>query len=229
MGSEKVEHVILQREYLDGRRISEVNGAGIVTFPGNGMNNCGLAVSTSGVWSKKLDINTSLIDRTHILINSHLLLKNCSHVEEAVEYLQTEKRLTGMNFIIADKEKAVAVEVTADGVFVEPDRRGILVRTNHYLGPEFSRLNRSPAEYPSTYRRFARADTFLSAQRGRITFKEMLAIAADHQDGPQNGLCRHGDNETDVVTVYSSIIVLEDFQVWTVLTNPCEAFILTSV
>lgn len=223
MGSEKVEHVILEREYPDGRKIIEVNGAGIITFPGNGLNNRGLALSTSGVWSKKMAINMELINNAHILLNSHLILEKCSKVDEAIEYLKTEKRMTGMNFIIADKEKAVAVEVTADGIFIEQDKRGILVRTNHYLAPEFSWLNRSPAEYPSTYKRFERAQVLLDEKHGHITFQEMLAIAGDHEDGPQNSLCRHGKRETDVETVYSGIIAVEDFQVWTALGNPCEA------
>lgn len=229
MGSEKVEHVILRRRYNNARRMIEVNGAGIITFPGNGINEHGLAISTSGVWSNKMTFDTQSFDKAHALLNSHLILEKCRTVDEAVAYLEKEKRMSGMNFIIADKEKAAAVEVTADSVYVMPDESGIIVRSNHYLAPELVYLNRKSEEYSSTYRRYERATNFLQKKHGKIQFQDMLAIASDHENGYQDSLCRHSADETASTTVYSSIIVLEDFQVWTSLSNMCEAIRLSTI
>src|SRR5699024_6065216 len=136
MGSEKVKHVVLNREYEDGSKIIEVNGAGIITFPGSGMNDAGLAVSTSGVWSDKMDFNMERIKDSHILLNMHIILEECKTVDEAIEYLKKAKRMSGMNFVIADKEKGVAVEATQDEIRVINDDSGIIVRSNHYLDPD---------------------------------------------------------------------------------------------
>lgn len=229
MGSEKVDHVILRRKYNDDKCIIEVNGAGIITFPGNGINEHGLAISTSGVWSNRMVFDKNKFDKAHALLNSHLILERCRTVDEAISYLEQEKRMSGMNFVIADREKAAAVEVTADRVCVIPDEDGLIVRSNHYLAPELVHLNRTPDEYSSTYKRYERAMHFLQQKYGKIQFQDMLAIASDHENGYQDSLCRHGAAENASTTVYSSIIVLEDFQVWTSLSNMCEAIRLSTI
>lgn len=219
----QVEHVVLNRKYRDGRKITEVNMAGTVTYPGNGLNSCGLAVATSGVWSKKMHFDLNRIGSSHSLINSHLILEKCQSVEEAIRYLMVEKRMTGMNFILADRQIAVAVEVTPDHIYVDDTNPDLIVRTNHYLTPQISELNRLPQEYSSTYRRYSRATKYLSERYGSIRFQDMLALAADHKNGFQDSLCRHSLTTGESTTVYSSLIVLEDQQAFTVLGNPCEA------
>lgn len=219
----QLEHVILHREYSNTNKLIEINGAGIITYPGNGLNSHGLALATSGVWSKRMNFDLAMINKSHSLINSHLILERCKSVDEAVEYLKTEKRMTGMNFVIADREKALAVEATQDCVYVTDTNRDIIVRTNHYLTSELSCLNRSPEEYSSTYKRYERANEYLHKKYGNVKFQDMLEIASDHQNGFQDSLCRHDDDTNESKTVYSSIIVLEDYQVWTALCNPCEA------
>lgn len=223
MGGDRVEHVVLHRHYADGRKTVEVNGAGIVTYPGNGLNEHGLAVSTSGVWSKQMTFDMSKVDHAHTLLNSRHILEKCATVDEAVRYLQDVPRMSGMNFVIADKQKALAVEVTEHDVFTIPDDNGIIVRTNHYLTPELAYLNQSSEAYPSSYKRHERAIGFLKQKHDQIRFQDMLEIASDHENGPINTICRHAVEEGGAVTIYSSIMVLEDSQVWSSLTNPCEA------
>lgn len=229
MGSEKVKHVVLNREYEDGRKITEVNGAGIITFPGSGMNNAGLAVSTSGVWSDKMDFDLERIKESHILLNMHIILEECETVDEAIDYLKNVKRMSGMNFILADKNKAVAVEATQDDIKVMEAEDGILVRSNHYISPELEHLNPGIEGYPSTYMRYERATSYLKARLGQIRFQEILAIASDHENGPASCLCRHEEKDNvGSATIYTSMSVIEDGQTWTILSNPCEAIKLST-
>jgi predicted choloylglycine hydrolase len=223
-----IRHVIVEREYTDHNRIIEVNGAGIITYPGNGVNKYGLAVATTGSWSKKIPIDFSMVGQSHTLLNTNLILKNCKTLDEAVEFLKESIRMNGMNFIIADKENAAVVEVTRDKVIVDKDRTGILARTNHYATEELSPLSPDFNEYTSTYRRYDRIISFLSEKHGNIRFQDMLEIISDHSNGPEDCICRHGHGK-DATTIYSSIMVLEDFQVWTTLGNPCNALKLSYV
>lgn len=231
MRSFTLNQIVLEREYINGDKIVEVNGAGILTYPGNGMNKYGLAISTTGVWSKKIPVDIADISKTHILINVHFILERCKSVDEAVKFLNNIKRMNGINLLIADRSKAVAVEATRDKIVIEEDNNGILVRTNHYLSEELRGLNKSPKEYQSTYKRLDRIKSFLHKKYGNIKFQDMLEIASDHENAPYNCICRHryGADESEAKTVSSSLIVLEDMQVWTALCNPCEALKLSYV
>ncbi|KUK71953.1 MAG: hypothetical protein XD91_1624 [Clostridiales bacterium 38_11] len=223
--------IVLERGYINGDNIVEVNGAGIVTYPGNGINKYSLAISTTGVWSKKIPVDVADISKTDVLINVHFILESCKNVDEAIKFLNNIKRMNGINLLIADRSKAVAVEVTRDKIVLEEDEDGILVRTNHYLSEELRRLNKSPKEYQSTYKRLDRIKNFLHKKQGNIKFQDMLEIASDHENAPYSCICRHryGADESEAKTVSSSLIVLEDKQVWTALCNPCEALKLSYV
>lgn len=221
--------VVLEREYINGDKIVEVNGAGIITYPGIGMNKYGLALSTSGVWSKRIPVDIADISKTHILINTHLILERCKSVDEAVEFLRNTPRVNGMNLMIVDRSKAVAVEATRNKIFIEEDKSGILARTNHYTSEELRGLSKNPEEYQSTYKRLERIKSFLNEKYGDIKFQDMLEIASDHENGSVNCICRHGVDESEAKTVSSSLIVLEDKKMWTALCNPCEALKLSHV
>lgn len=225
---EDVKHIIVEKEYADGKKVVEVNGAGIITYPGNGMNSQGLALSTTGVWPRMLEIDFSLLDRVHALINTSLILKKCNSVDDVISYLENLERMNGMNFVVVDKNNAAAIEVTKDKVLVQRDKMGILARTNHYIIDEIAYLNPTLHQYPSTHKRYERIMECLNAKYGSLRFQDMLQIASDHENGPEHGICRHGYGN-DGITVYSSIIVLEDNQVWTSLKNPCQSLIVSSL
>ena len=229
-----LQHIVLEREYMNGNKTVEVNGAGIITWPGNGINKYGLAISTSGVWSKKIPVNIADISNAYIQVMPNSILERCKSVDEAVDFINNTKRMNGYNFLIADKSKAVAVEVTRDKIFIEEDKNGILIRTNHYLSEELRGLNESPKENQSaynqsTYKRLERAKSFLDKKHGNIKLQDMLEIVSYHENAPYCCLCRHKVDECDSKTAYSSLIVLEDMQVWTALCNPCEALKLSYV
>lgn len=221
-----VQQIALERTYPDGRRIVEVNGAGILTYPGIGINSNGLAVCTTGAWSKKIPIDLADHTRSHILLNIHSILEKCSTVDQAIAYLHSAKRMNGMNMLIADNSRAVAVEATRNGEDIENCSEGYLVRTNNYISAKYSPLNPNRAEYPSTFARYERISGYVRGKHGTLRFQDLLEIMSDHSDG-ENCVCRHGLGANKGKTVSMSMVVLEDHQLWTTTRNPCEAMILS--
>jgi len=187
-----------------------------------------LAATTTGAWSKKIPVDIADNARSHILINIHSLLEQCGTVDEALDFLRKLPRMNGINLIIADDRKAVAVEATRDRLVVEESKDGVLVRTNHYTSAELKGLNPDEKEYPSTFRRHERITGYLAEKQGKIRFQDMLEIASDHENG-ENCVCRHGLGANKGKTISTSIVVLEDRQIWTALCNPCEALNLSRV
>ncbi len=210
-----------RRVYPDGLVIVEVNGAGIITYPAGGLNNRGLTVTTTGFWSKKAAPVLDDVESRHIFMNVQLLLKNCSTIDEMLEYIDREPCMNGLNIIAADKEKACVVEMTRDRRVVQwDDGTGILYRSNHYFSEELKELNPEPDQYPSTFNRSRRVKQLLDERYGRVRFQDLFRILSDHTDAP-NCLCRHPEGDAKGKTVSTSLFVLEDNEAWTTLGNPC--------
>lgn len=217
-----IEQAVVEREYPDGLKLLEVNGAGTVTYPASGMNSHGLGVTTTGFWSSKVSPDLETIDAAHIFVNVHLLLKNCKTAREALEYVKASPRMNGLNIILVDPSDAYVVEMTKDDVYVEEDDgSGVLFRTNHYCSDKLKELNPPEEEYPSTYRRRERIEELLKAQYGRIRFQDLFRIMSDHENGG-NAICRHPQPGYPSWTMSTSLFVLEDSEAWTTLDNPCK-------
>ena len=82
-----IEQAVIRREYPDGLKIVEINGAGTVTYPACGMNSYGLGVTNTGFWSAKAPSDVERVDSAEIFLNAHLLLTNCKSAKEALEYV----------------------------------------------------------------------------------------------------------------------------------------------
>lgn len=150
-----------------------------------------------------------------------MLLRNCKTVWDVIEYLKKSPRMNGLNIIAADKDDALAIETTKDGMVIQgDDGSGILYRTNHYLTEELQHLNPDPEEYPSTFHRCERIREQVEERYGKIRFQDMFRFLSDHRDGA-NCICRHPEETGGAQTVSSSLIVLEDSEMWTTLQNPC--------
>lgn len=225
-----VHQAVIEHHYQDGRVVSEVNGAGIVTYPANGMNNRGLAIATTGFWSQYTHVELEDIGRSHIFVNIHLLLMNCNTVAEVLQYLKNSPRMNGLNIIAADAEDAVVIETTRDGMTVRhDDGSGLLYRTNHYMLDENIGLNPKFAEYPSTFMRYARIEEMLTERSGKLRFQDLFRIMLDHENEPVNAICRHPNALVPPETDSSSLVVLEDGEMWTTLGNPCEHLTLSKI
>lgn len=220
-------HIILRRRYPDGVNCTEVHVAGTVTYAGSGMNNMGLAVSTTGLWSPTHPLDTSLIEQSELQLNLSSILHECRCVDDVTKFVQKSKRMIRLNLFAIDATKAQLYEVVDDDYAAIQDDDGILVRSNHFLSEKLKDYSPTPEEYPSSYARYERATSFLKSRHGKIRFQDMLQIASDHENGG-NCLCRHG-GAAGSITSYSSICVLEDYQLWTSLRNPCESLVLAEL
>lgn len=223
-------HAVIQREYDNGDVSIELNGSGIVTYPGNGINNYGLAVATTGFWSNKTTVVMDDIDSCSIIINIHFLLRDCKTVQDVVDYIKAYNRMNGINIIAVDDKSAAAIEVTRDNVYVQWDKGdGVLMRSNHYISNDFKYLNpdedatKSIFAYESTFKRYERMSEIVKQKYGKLRFQDIYRIMSDHQNGPVNTICRHMEDTKRAATIATCLVALEDREVWTSFGNPCEA------
>lgn len=225
-----IQQVVVERHYNDGRIISEINGAGTLTYPANGLNNHKLAIATTGFWSKYTNVDLSDIDHSHIFVNIHLLLMNCNTVSEVISYLEDSPRMNGLNIIAADENDAAVIEMTRDDIVVShDDGSGLLYRTNHYMSQENVALNPHFEEYPSTFLRYSRIEEMLAQRKGKVRFQDLFRIMSDHKNKPVNAICRHKSALAASQTVSTSLICLEDGEIWTTMGNPCERLVLSRI
>lgn len=215
--------VVLHRRFADGRELIEVNTAGSVTWPGSGLSSDGLAISTSGVWSRRTVVDFDRLDRGWFLINAHLLLRDSRSLDEFEQRLRAQPRVTGLNIVAADRERGAAFEATVDRIVRHPTEEGVVVRTNHYLAKELTALSPTPDENPSSYHRSATAMARVTEQRGRWESDRLMALMGDHDGYPQRSICRHAVGGEGADTVYASIASLPDGRFWTILEHPCHA------
>lgn len=217
-----LQQVVIERHYDNGKIISEVNGAGIITYPGIGINSDGLALTTTGFWSKKAHIELDEVEKRHIFVNIHLPLTRCRSVMEVIAHLENLPRMNGLNIIAVDKDDAALIETTRnDMTVVHDDGSGIMFRTNHYLFEKNVCLNPDFSEYPSTFMRFKRINELLAQRLGKIRFQDLFRILSDHENEPVNSICRHPNALSVVETVSTTLVELEDKELWTTLDNPC--------
>lgn len=225
-----MKHVVTRRHYPSGVEVCEVNPAGAVLWPGNGFNSHGLMVATTGAATSNMpEMDLSVAKRGHVTVNPNYILQACKNVDDVIEYIKEKHgpRIFRVNFFAVDHERAVCIEMSEDKLVVcEADEDGLLFRSNYWRSEELKAYRPIKEENPNNYGRYDAAEKFLRARVGHIRFQDMLEIAQHHdRDGKEgSSICRHGTNGTSVST-YSSIIVLEDRDMFTALRNPCEALV----
>ncbi len=224
-----IEQAVIHREYPDGLKIVEINGAGTVTYPACGMNSYGLGVTNTGFWSEKAPSAVERVDSAHIFLNAHHLLKECKTAKEALQYVKESPRMNGLNVIIVDTQDAYCVEMTKDEAVVqEDDGSGVLFRSNHYVSEELKHLNMDETEYTSTFKRYARIKELVEERYGKLRFQDCFRIMSDHENGV-NCICRHPQEGFPAMTVSTSMFVLEDGEAWATIGNPCESLRMASL
>lgn len=217
-----IEQAVIRREYPDGLKMVEINGAGTVTYPACGMNSYGLGVTNTGFWSEKAPSDVERVDSAHIFLNAHLLLAECKSAKEALEYVKKSPRMNGLNVIIVDTRDAYCVEMTKNDVYVqEDDGSGVLFRSNHYISDKWKHLNPEITKYPSTFQRYDRINELVKERYGKLRFQDLFRIMSDHEHGV-NSICRHPSEGYPAKTVSTSMFVLEDGEAWATIGNPCE-------
>lgn len=217
-----LEQILVSREYPDGMKIVEVNGAGTVTYPAMGVNNYGVAVTNTGFWSDKAPTDYDRVGSAQVVINSHILLRRCKTADEGLKWLLDTPRINGLNMIIADRQDAYVIEVLKDGAYVEKaDERGVLCRTNHYVSEQNKHLNTAPEATPSTFFRYKRICEMVDEYYGHIRFQDLYRIMSDHENAP-NCICRHPQPGALGWTASSTLCVVDDLELWTTTGSPCE-------
>lgn len=232
-----VHQVTVEYHYPNGNSIIEVGGAGIITYPAIGINNFGLAVTSTGtstgIPSEIAPTKCSACEEyssCHIFVNLHHLLHNCRTVTDILDLLKDYPRMNGLNILASDETQSAVIETTKNGYQVQwVDESGILFRTNHYCLGEYTAYNLTHEQYPSTYARYNRIETLLNGQKKKLRVQDLFQIMSDHENEPENAICRHATVEAKTRTVSCSVIVLEDREILTTPGNPCEHLVHASL
>lgn len=223
-------HVVTRRRYPSGVEVCEVNPAGAVVWPGNGFNSHGLMVATTGAATTNMpEMDISVANCGHVTVNPNYILQACKNTDDVIEYIKHKHgpRIFRVNFFAVDHERAVCIEMSENKLVIcDADEDGLLFRSNYWRSEELKAYRPVREENPNNYGRYDAAEAFLRSRAGHIRFQDMLQIAQHHdRDGKEgSSICRHGAEGTSVST-YSSLIILEDRDMFTALRNPCEALV----
>lgn len=211
------ETVILMRTYQDGLKMIEVGFAGIITGPGNVLTNRKVSITSSGVWSPRLPVNSEEFGMAEVLPDTHRLAKSIVSCEEAERYLTSLKRACGMNYIVAVPGEMVLISLSAHDMKCRMELKSICA-TNHYPFEEWRELSYLENEYSSTHYRYRRITKLME---NASTVKECWEILSDHKDFPQDSVCRHIKDGKGSQTTYGALSVVEEETMYVVIGNPC--------
>lgn len=188
----------------------------VETHPGlvgiTGINERGLAV----VW------NTLKAADAGVGVPASFVLRKALQATELAELVGNiirSKRANGMNFIAADSEAAIDIELSATR-YQTTYCRGLLSHANHFEVPELLGFEADlPIGLPDTLLRSGRMRVLLEEKRGSIDLETLQSIMADHSGGP-GSICRH--NSRGITTTASVIYVPSERTMWATNGNPCS-------
>src|SRR5207247_1595574 len=73
-----------------------------------GVNSYGVAVGTSGQWSKRVIVDLARGDAAWHIPNLQLVLRHARSADEALDMVRDQPRVAGMNMTVADDRRAYA-------------------------------------------------------------------------------------------------------------------------
>jgi isopenicillin-N N-acyltransferase-like protein len=212
--------IVLRRWLGGGRWVVQANVAGSITWPGIGINSDGLALATSGVWSRRTQIDWASAGQAWLILNTDLLLRECATLGELSAAISAQPRLTPELCLATDGRSTAVYEITTGQAYAEPVAGPAAVRSNHAHYSSLAAVGPTEAEYPSTFHRWRRADAELRRRAGRWDAASLAGLLADHDGYPEQSLCRHAAGGHR--TAYSVIVDLDTQRVVTLLGNPCR-------
>lgn len=216
--------VVLRSEPDDGPPFVTVVEAGLLAK--FGVNAEGLAVMTNALSCTDDDGDPGV--PYHVVLRE---LLSCDSTAQALGRLDDAGRASSANYLLADRGGAIVdVEARPGGPErlhrLEPDDRGVLVHTNHFVSPDFDAVDYATM-VPTTSRfRHGQVSDALAGAASVDDAATFEAAMRDHTDYPDS-VCRHADPElppperTD--TVASIIVDLADETIWLASGHPCEA------
>ncbi len=124
-----------------------------------------------------------------------IISETCKGVDEALELFKTIPLSVPKNFFIADKSgKMIVVEHNSNKYKVIYPKDGVLIKTNHFLDPELSRidnvLRRNP--YHNTYKRYKAVLDHINKIKEKINSDKLFEILSDKK----NQICQIGNMQT---------------------------------
>jgi isopenicillin-N N-acyltransferase like protein len=150
-----------------------------------------------------------------------------TNLADLVRDVVCSQRANGMNFIAADAQAAVDIELSATRFHVTYCE-GVLGHANHYEAPPLLGFEADlPTALPDTLLRAGRMRVLLNERCGAIDLAALKEIMTDHCSGP-GSICRH--SFADLSTMSSIICDTAALTMWATNGNPCtEAFVSYSV
>jgi isopenicillin-N N-acyltransferase-like protein len=143
------------------------------------------------------------------------------------ESLRHDRASSYNQVLVSNDGTAVNVEGSAtDADFVEPDERGHLVHTNHYVCERMQRYEGDPDYRPNSAARFDRARGLIGRlPAGSVDVAAIRTILSDHEGEP-NALCRHPERYAEgngSATAFWWIADLTAAEVAFGRGNPCDS------
>jgi isopenicillin-N N-acyltransferase like protein len=134
-------------------------------------------------------------------------------------------RASSYNNVLASSDgDVVNVEGSATSMeMTEPNERGHLVHTNHYVCDAMLPYEGDPVYARRSAVRYGRAEELLAAQPdGSITEGSLREILSDHEHAPDS-LCRHADDDAASVTCFWCVADVTDMRITFGRGNPCDS------
>jgi isopenicillin-N N-acyltransferase like protein len=187
---------------------------------GTGINQDGIAI----VWNTLKASNAGIGVPATFVVRKAL---QSPELAELVGNVISSQRANGMNFIAADKDAAIDLELSPSRYHTTYSH-GILHHANHFEAPEFLALEADlPLALPDSILRSGRMRELLERNVGSIDQKVLFELMQDHAAGP-GSICRH--DARGITSVTWVIYVPAEKKVWATNCNPCtEPFIEYSV
>jgi isopenicillin-N N-acyltransferase-like protein len=215
--------VVLRSEPDDGPAFVTVVEAGLLTKLG--VNEAGLALMTNALGSTD--------DLGEVGVPYHVLLRaliECEDVEAGLKRIDGSVRASSANYLLADAGGA-AVDVESrpgdgDRVHVlDPDDRGVLLHTNHFVSPDFDAVDYADLVVSTTDNRLERFGELVDAADDVSDLALYERALADHANAP-GSVCRHRDpslpEEDQSMTVAAALVDLTDRRLLVAEGPPCE-------
>ncbi len=147
-------------------------------------------------------------------------------MDRAIGEALRHDRASSYNQVLVDRAgRAVNVEGSAtDAELTDPDERGLLVHTNHYVCDSMRRYEGDPGYAVHSAVRYRRAAELLGRRpAGSVTPEAMREILSDHANAP-DCLCRHPEvHGGDVATAFWCVADVTRMRVTFGRGNPCDS------
>ncbi|MBR4955774.1 MAG: hypothetical protein IKY46_07675 [Clostridia bacterium] len=184
---------------------------------GIGMNDRGIAVMLNALRAEVACQGIPLRARMRAMLEAETL---------SAAYVRGSHAPVSVANLIATHKDGVAIAFEMDSRTVEPliPEDGVLVHTNHYVGPKMYMKN-DVNHMGSTYIRMQRIKTLVKECHGKITIDDIKRMLKDHAGYPQS-ICDHENMKDPLAkrdaTNFAIIMDLTENCIHLAPGNPCE-------